>query len=647
MTQNILIVDDSHTQLLILEKFLQQLPKVNILKARSGKEAFSLALENDFSLALIDIRMPDMDGVELADMLSSDDRTKHIAIIFLSAIYPDKLQLSRYNKSIAVDFFLKPINKELLLAKVQSILQLDLHSRNLEGLLAKRTKELDTVLLEWHMTIDAISDYISIIGVDHTILRANKSMLEKFGDNVVGKKCYEIFHCRNSPHPDCPALNLSKVQHVASSVIYENEEDIETYWDVSVFPIKNENGTVDKYVHIARDITEQRKIDKKLKEGEKMLAIGQLAGGIAHDFNNQLTAILGYATLLKNKIGDAPDLNRFVDTIIKSATSSAELTKQLLTFSKKDIQKKTNEDIHKLIKEAIVLADRPINKKVEIELQLNASKSVIYCDTSLILNAILNLILNANDAMPDGGSLTITTENHVLTEEEANRISDTIEPGEYIKIKFIDTGCGMSEEVSSKIFEPFFTTKQKKGTGLGLAAVYGTVGSHNGTIKVHSKEGKGTTFIIDLPIVFDNSLGESTQFDIQNARERNITSPLILLADDEESVRNYTQDILKALNYKVITVKDGTNAIEVYKKRHNDIDIVILDLIMPGMGGVETYNEMKEIDPELNVIFISGYNQDKIDVITSSPNTSLIHKPFEIKTLSDALKQYVSQRQQN
>ena len=642
MIQNILIVDDSHTQLLILDKFLQQLPNVNIVKARSGKEALAIALEKDFSLAIIDIRMPDMDGVELADLLSSEKTTKHIALIFLSAVYPDKLQFSKYKKSIAVDFFLKPINKELLLAKVHSILQLDLHSRNLEGLLAKRTKELDTILLEWHMTIDAISDYISIIRTDQTILRANKSMVEHFGDDVVGKKCYEVFHCRNSPHPNCPALNIAEeVQQEANAVIHEECNERETYWEVSVFPIKNEDNSVDKYVHIARDITKQTKIDKKLKEGEKMLAIGQLAGGIAHDFNNQLTAILGYATLLKNKIGDAPDLNKFVDTIIKSAKSSADLTKQLLTFSKRDFQKKKRQDIHKLIKEAIILADRPINKKVKIELQFNALKSTVNCDTSQISNAILNLMLNANDAMPHGGTLTITTENRVLSDiQKKNMPQNYLTAGEYIEIKFEDTGNGIPAEIKAHIFEPFFTTKKEKGTGLGLAAVYGTVGSHNGSIKVISEEGKGTTFKILLPIISDNAIGEDTQFDLQNAKDRHSTPPLILLADDDDSVRHYTEDILKALNYKVISVEDGDEAIEVYKKHSQDISIVILDMVMPRVGGYEAYIEIKKLNPKVKVIFMSGYSEDRINELLSEPNTCLINKPFEVKALSDVLQHY-------
>ena len=644
MIQNILIVDDSHAQLMILEKFLQQLPNIKVFQARSGKEAFSLALDNDFSLALIDVRMPDMDGVELANLLSADEKTSHIAIVFLSAVYPDKLQLSQYNKSIAVDFFLKPINKELLLCKVRAILQLDFHSRNLEKLLKQKTKELNSVLVEWHMTIDAMSDYITIIDKDHTILRANKSAIESYGKDIIGRKCYDIFHCEKHVNPDCPAKSIFADKQSNSAVIHEKCEGKDIYWDISVFHIKGEEDAVDKYVHIVRDITKQTNIDQKLKYGEKMMAIGQLAGGIAHDFNNQLTAILGYSTLLKNKIGDDPQLNKFVDTIIKSAKSSADLTKQLLTFAKRDFKNKKQQDIHKLIKEAIVLADRPINKKIKINLQLNAFRSNIKCDASQITNAILNLILNANDAMPKGGTLTITTRNSDIKEAHVDNIMyNPIFPGEYIEIKFEDTGCGIPEEILLKIFEPFFTTKKEKGTGLGLAAVYGTIESHKGNIDVTSQEGKGTTFTVWLPIVPTKSIGEETQFDIQDAKDANVTTPLILLADDDNAVRDYTEEVLKALNYKVISVEDGDDAVEAYRKNHHYISIVILDMIMPRMGGREAYNEIKKIDPEVKVIFISGYNEEKLKDLLSEPNTSLLSKPFEVKALSDALKKYSKQ----
>ena len=641
MIQNILVVDDSHAQLIILEKYLQQLSGVKIFKARSGEEALSLALDNDFSLALIDVRMPDMDGVELANLLSANEKTRQTAIIFLSAVYPDKLQLSQYNESIAVDFFLKPINKELLLCKVRAFLQLDLHSRNLEGLLQKRTKKLDETLFEWNLTINAISDYIAIIDVDHTILRANKSMIERFGSDVVGKKCWQVFHRTENCPQACPAINISEIQQENHTTIHEEHEDDQIDWYISVFPIKNETGDVTKYVHIARDITEQKRMDKKLKEGEKMLAIGQLAGGIAHDFNNQLTAILGYASLLKNKIGDNPNLKKFIDTIIISAKNSADLTKKLLTFSKRELQKKERNDIHKLIKEAVVLADRPINKKVKVELQMNASKPNVKCDASQMVNAFLNLILNANDAMPKGGTLTIATRNIII---DKSQVTETLYSpllyGEYVEITIKDTGTGMPEEVQSHIFEPFFTTKKEKGTGLGLPAVYGTVESHNGSISVTSSKGNGTTFTIQLPIIDSINIGEETQFDIKDARDSNKQTPLVLLADDNASVRGYTQEILKALNYQVLSTENGLDAVECYKQNYHNIAFVILDIIMPEMNGREAYLEMKKLNPDVKVIFMSGYSEDNLTDLISDPNILLIKKPFTIKEFSNALKRY-------
>jgi PAS domain S-box-containing protein len=639
MKQKVLIVDDSYTSLLVLEKVLQKLPNVEIMKARSGRDAYQLAIENDFSLAIIDICMPDMDGIELANLLYNNKKTDQLSMIFISAVYPDQLQLSRYGDAIAVDFILKPINKELLYCKVKSILKLDSHARNLDMIVKERTKDLNSALQEWHITLDAISDYVCIMDREGTILLANSAMLNSYGNDIIGKKCCTIFHPDQAQKVNCPVsmmLDSGETQHVT---IHDKGVSGDKYLDVSVFPIKDESGYIFKYVHIVRDITKRVEVDQQLRHGEKMLAIGQLAGGIAHDFNNQLTAILGYATLLKSKVEDNETLKKYAKIIIDSTKRSSELTQKLLAFSRKGGYQKANNNIHQLIKEDVILVDRTINKKINIDLQFNAVKSTVYCDASQMSNAFLNLIINAKDAMPDGGTITISTRNIIIDKILNTTENNGLFIGEYIEIQIADTGTGITADVMEHIFEPFFSTKDEKGTGLGLAAVYGTVTNSKGTIDVTSVEGEGALFTIKLPVVtIGEDVGEDTEFAIEDAKAANKSSALILLVDDEEMVRDYAQDVMNALDYKVVSCCDGKEALEIYRKRWREIDVVVMDVIMPVMGGKEAYYKMREINPEIKTIFFSGYSEDNMRDVLNNSNTWLINKPFEVKTMSDILK---------
>jgi len=645
MKHKILVVDDKKVALIILETILNQLPYVEVVKANNGKEAFLLAQKNDFSLALIDIIMPDMSGIELANLLYNHDKTVQLPIIFLSAEYPDKSQLSQYDDAILVDFMLKPVNKDLLQHKVKTLLRLDLRAKDLNRLVKEKTTALNDALDNWHGTLDAISDYIVIVDTNHTIKTANLAMLKKFGDNIIGKKCYEIFHTNKYQSPICPIFNLAGDNKSSyHSIINDQSGNKELFWDMSVFPIKEKNGKISRYVHVARDVTAARTMDKQLRHGEKMIAIGQLAGGIAHDFNNQLTAILGYATLLRNKVEDDPLLCNFVDIIITASKRSTDLTRQLLAFARKGIYKKEDNDIHVLIKEAIVLIDRTIDKSIKLKLELHAENSVIQCDATQMENAILNLIINARDAIKKNGCITISTEN-VCINSLLKRKYPNIASGYYIKLIVEDTGAGMSDEIMDHIFEPFFSTKEEKGTGLGLAAIYGTVIEHKGDIRVESELGKGSKFTILLPVLNSgDNIGEDTEFAIEDAKDANTTSATIMLVDDEKMVRDYTEEVISALGHNPISCSNGKDAIEIYKKRWQDIDLVLLDIIMPEMGGEETYEMIRTINPNVKVIFVSGYTDSNIQEFLKSDATQMITKPFDIKTISEILKKILSKK---
>jgi PAS domain S-box-containing protein len=386
-----------------------------------------------------------------------------------------------------------------------------------------------------------------------------------------------------------------------------------------------------RIIGVVWDITEHRLMEESLRQAEKMTAIGQLAGGIAHDFNNQLTSILGYADLLANRLED-PALNQFARNIKMSALRSADLTTQLLAFSRKGKFLNAPVDIHSIIGEVRELLKRSIDKRIDIHQHLDANPSVVKGDPTQLQNSLLNLALNARDAMPDGGKLIFST--------SIAKCADVIDfkndfPAENcLEISVSDTGVGMDARTRARLLEPFFTTKEKgKGTGLGLASVYGTVSNHGGIIRVFSEVGKGSTFKIFLPV--NNELPVRTH---ENSKPDSIPvggTGRILLVDDESMVLRVAKDMLEMLGYDVTECVSPEMAMELYRKSWREFDLVIIDMVMPGMGGKELFRELRKINPEIKSFLASGYSLDgEAQQILDDGVLGFIQKPFNFNDVS-------------
>jgi PAS domain S-box-containing protein len=354
-----------------------------------------------------------------------------------------------------------------------------------------------------------------------------------------------------------------------------------------------------------RDITEQKKLHGQLQHAQKMEAVGTLAGGIAHDFNNLLQAVQGYAELLfRGKPQDHPDCAS-LQKILNAAKRGAELTRQLLTFSRKVESRKRPLDLNYEVHEIQRLLERTIPRMIDIELHLADDLKIVNADPVQMEQVLMNLAVNAKDAMPQGGRLVIETKNVTLDGEFCKTHLGS-KPGDYVKLGVSDTGHGMDSKTIAHIFEPFYTTKGPgKGTGLGLAMVYGIVKDHEGYITCHSAPAIGTTFKIYLPVLDEPA-------EIPEERER-ITrvkkgSETILLVDDEEFIRDVAVQLLREFGYTVLTAANGEAALEIYRKEHGRIDLVILDLIMPGMGGMKCLRELLKINPQGRVLVASGYS---------------------------------------
>jgi len=397
---------------------------------------------------------------------------------------------------------------------------------------------------------------------------------------------------------------------------------------------------------VLRDVTrrladekEKCELESQLHQSEKMKAIGQLAGGMAHDFNNMLGAIAGYAEMIKGRVGDSnPMLAKYAKGILSAAQRSNELTAQLLTFARKGTVKLVAIDIHDIINEVIHLLEHTINKNITMESSYEATPSSIRGDKAQLQNAILNLAVNARDAMPKGGKLTFRSSVTEIQEPQENKKhAYQIEPGNYVKIEVCDTGIGMNPETCDRIFEPFFTTKEKgKGTGLGLASVYGTIKSHNGYIDVKSKENQGTTFSILLPLLAEPLHHEQEKPEEVAHQGANET---ILIVDDEEFIRDVASEMLENLGYQTITVSDGVEAVEYAKSSAARMDLVLLDMIMPKMGGYDCYMELKKIKPGLRVVVMSGYayESEARSIVEAGANIFL-PKPFSSSKLGNVVE---------
>ncbi len=378
----------------------------------------------------------------------------------------------------------------------------------------------------------------------------------------------------------------------------------------------------------ALDITERKQMEERIRHSEKMEAVGQLAGGIAHDFNNQLTGIMGFTDLLREQVRNNGTMTRYINNVLVCGRRAADLTNQLLAFARKGKYLSVPVDLHRIIGEVVSLLERSINKNITIQQDLKAQPSMTRGDPSQLQNSLLNLGLNARDAMPEGGTLVVATEVVDIDVPDAKDMMFDVAQGKYVKISVTDTGVGIDPAISAKIFDPFFTTKEDgKGTGLGLAAVYGTVKNHRGGIAMRSKPGAGSTFSLFLPVI-DEDAG-STQDAGEGKMDQIFAGKHIFVVDDEEPIRQLASVMMESVGCRVTTCSDGKEAVEIYRRTGKEIDVVILDIVMPNMDGIAAFRTLKEINPRIQVLLSSGYSvEGDAQTLLKEGAADFLQKPF-------------------
>jgi len=487
----------------------------------------------------------------------------------------------------------------------------------------------------WRILFQAAPLAICVVDADRVIKKVNDHFLFTFGyhqEELVGRNARFLYPSDEEYVAAGKSMYSSKYATKELRLKRKDGEEISAMISRSYL-----NGTdaSDGSIVIIQDITTHKALEEQLRQAQKMEAIGQLAGGVAHDFNNILQAILGYTDMVLFSLG--PDDKHYgkLKEVEKAGKKAAALTRQLLAFSRRQVLQLSPLDLNEVIDDLMKMLCRLIGENIELSIIPGATLWKVNADRGQMEQVIINLCVNARDAMPDEGHLSIETQNIRLDGDYCAQ-HDWAQPGRYVQLCITDSGCGMDLETQEKIFEPFFTTKGKwRGTGLGLATVYGIVRQHGGMIQVYSEIGKGSRFDVYLPVIEvqeDELLAEGT-----------VPPPggheAILIAEDDEPLRFLTEEILKMAGYRVFTAADGEDALRLYRDHAEEIDLLLLDVLMPRKGGRAVYDEIRTINPDVRCLFMSGYSEDDINTnFILDHGLKLIQKPFKSLDLLKILR---------
>jgi len=444
-------------------------------------------------------------------------------------------------------------------------------------------------------------------------------------------------------HPIADVLHGSAMAKVGPRSIFLRRDGKEYRVADTSAPLRDNAGNLQGAVLVFRDVTEQYALEDSLRQSQKMESVGRLAGGVAHDFNNLLSGIIGFSEILLSRLPEGDRNREYVDDIILTSQRAADLTSKLLAFSHRGSIQSVSVDVHDIIREVIAILSETIDRRIQIHRNLTAPSPIVEGDPSQIQNAILNLALNARDAMPNGGVMTLSTGNVTLDAEFCRDNPFEVKPGAYLEITVTDTGVGMTPEIMSKMFEPFFTTKKSGvGTGLGLSAVYGIVRDHHGAIAVHSEPNRGSLFKVYIPAAAAAADVQPPKRSVQFVRG----TGKILLVDDERVIRMVGEQILSTLGYTVVTVENGLEAVKYVEEHPDEVDLVILDVVMPKMNGPDTYLKLRSIEPGIKVLLSSGFTMgsDIRDLMEEKGLCGFIQKPYRAMQMSQQIAEVMAKK---
>ncbi len=670
----ILIVEDNEDSRKLLMKQLRAYD-YNVISTANGVEALQEALSQAPDIIISDIMMPEMDGFQLCAECKQNDDLKDIPFVFYSATYTaeedEKLALSMG----AVSFIRKPTEPDVFARIISEIVEnakssaptplaaapfkpalfINEYTKRVVAKLEDKVVQLATEITEHNKAeealkfraemLDRATDSITVSDLDGNIVYVNETACLARGyskEEFMGMTTFDLVNSENTRKFHERVEEIQK----KGRIIFETEI---FHKDGAVIPVEMHSQIIEVdgrklVLNVISDITERKKaenekaqMEQQLHQNQRLESVGRLAGGVAHDLNNMLTPILGFGELLQVKTNSDEERREYLEEIMKAGRRARDLVRQLLAFSRKQTLEFKTIDLNILLKDFEKLLRSTIREDINIRLIPAESLPLIHGDVGQVEQVVMNLVVNAQDAMPDGGVLTIETTLVELDESYAAEHAE-VTPGPYIMLAVSDTGHGMDAEISKHIFEPFFTTKDKdKGTGLGLSTVYGIVKQHGGNIWVYSEPGKGTTFKVYLPVSRETLIEKETE-----EKKDTVThgSETVLLAEDDEIVRKLAMTVLEQNGYTVITANNGAEALLALESHDGPVHLLLTDIVMPEMNGRELFNTIVEKYPNLKVLYMSGYTYDVIahrGVLDEG--VAFIQKPFAIHDLAVKIRE--------
>jgi len=518
-------------------------------------------------------------------------------------------------------------------------------NQNLETMVANRTAALaqeHEALQKQAETLKTLIECtpvgLAFLDRDMRYLEVSSRWCQDYGLDraaILGKSHYEVF-------PDLPQRWREVHQRAMAGEVIRSDGDSFTdsngkehwlRWEVR--PWGDPGAVTGGMIIFAEDITEQHQLERQLLQAQKMEAVGQLAGGVAHDFNNLLMVIRASTELLKESVLEPQKVIANADRVLDASSRAASVTRQLLAFSRKQPQNLTFVDPNSVITDLGKMLPTLVGEDIELSLKPRA-RGTLHVDRSQLEQVIMNLVVNARDAMPHGGKLVIETTNALVDGEVSLRHGAQVPPGNYVLVSVTDTGTGMDENTQEHIFEPFFTTKGLgKGTGLGLSTVYGIVKQSGGFIWVYSEVGYGTTFRVYLPQL----QGSVVETPVPKRKSTRVNgTATVLLVEDEPALREVMHDYLQARGFKILTAEDGEAALRLAESRKEIIHVVLTDVVMPGMRGTELAAKISRIHPEARLIFMSGYSGHILEE-EMLPGATFVQKPIDLASLADRIQE--------
>ncbi len=626
------------------------LPIFDLHFASQGQDGFAMVQQAiasgcPFSTAFIDVRMPPgWDGMETAYRIRQFD--PEIEIVIVTA-YTDRSReeiVQHVGCPAKLLFLRKPFDPEELYQMALSLSE--------KWRLGRQDLQNQSILADsearFRGLVENSSDFVWEVDNQGRFTYCSPICQEIYGytpQELLGNIFFEFLmddtqteHYRNL----FTELTRKKQSFKAIEFCCQHRNGGKLWIESSGIPILDNKGNLDGFRGIDRDISGRRKLQQQFLHAQKMEAVGRLSGGVAHDFNNILTTIIGYSELALLKMDQETPWREDIEMVRQAGLRASDLTRQLLAFSRKQVLEMKVVNFNDLVNNMAKMLTRLIGEDIELILRTQSLIGNMTADPNQLEQIIMNLVVNARDAMPNGGQLIIETTAMEVDNEYSHRHLD-LKPGSYVTLSLSDTGEGMSKEVQERIFEPFFTTKDKsRGTGLGLATIYGIVKQHHGYIYVYSEQGIGTTFKIFFPVttaIADDIAAKAISENMKGGTET------ILVVDDETAIRNLVLDTLRPLGYQVFGAANGQQALKVSQQIDKKLDLLLTDIIMPGMSGRELAETMLSMRPGLKVVYMSGYTADIIahqGVLDSGIH--YIPKPLMPHALADKLREVLDQK---